>query len=245
MRRSSKKKKKKGPVLLLLILIFAAGLLAFMRTSYFDVNDIIVEGNNYISEQEIVEHAGISSGMNILSVRLDEAQDRLSTHPYLLEVDIERKLPDSIIIRVHERDLVGYLPYMGSFLLVDHEGRVISATAHMPVEGLPVFQGIKVENFQVREILDIDNIQIFDRIKYISKSIARNIKKYAPMEVNVEDLGNVTIHLNNRFVLKVGDTEGLDYKLEYSNTILEKLYSKEVGGEIDVSHGEKAFFRPW
>ena len=46
---------------------------------------------------------------------------------------MERQLPNGIKITVKERDLIGYIPYMGSFLLVDNERRVISATAEVPL----------------------------------------------------------------------------------------------------------------
>ncbi len=245
MGRSNERTKNKGPVLLLLILVSAVGLMVFVRTSYFNITNIEVNGNNFVSKEEIVSYADISPGMNYFGIRTAEVKEKLNTHPYIMKADIERKIPDRIIITVNERDLTGYIPFMGSFLLIDGEGRVISATAHMPIEGLPVFRGIKIESFNVQEILKVDNMKIFDKIIYISKNIVENIYEYAPIEVDIEDMENIIIHLDGRFVLKVGDTERLDYKLNYSNTILEKLYSQDVGGEIDVSCGERAFFRPW
>jgi cell division protein FtsQ len=245
MGRSRDKKIRIGPIIMILVMAAALGLLVFMRTSYFCIKDITVLGNSFVNEQEIIEYAGITPGKNILSVKVKELEKKLNTHPYILSAQVQRNLPDGIEITVKERDLVGYVPFMGSFLLLDSEGRVISAAARKPVEGLPVYQGIKVENFQEREILDIDNIQIFDKIIYISKCIAQNLAGYSPIEVNVEDTDNIVIDLDGRFVIRVGDTEGLEYKLQYSNTILEKLFNREIGGEIDVSHGEKAFYRPW
>jgi cell division protein FtsQ len=245
MGRSKGKRSGRGPVLLLLILIIAVGLMAFMRTSYFSIKDIRVQGNSFVDKQEIMRYSGISPGMNILTVKLKEAEEAIKTHPYILDTQVQRIMPDTIEITVKERDLVGYIPYLGSYLLVDSEGMVISATARVPVEGLPVYKGIKVQDFQANEILDIDNIQIFDKIIYISKCIANNLAGYAPIEVNIENPEDIIIRLGDRFALRVGDTEDLDYKLEYSNTILEKLYSQEVGGEIDVTHGGNAFFRPW
>jgi cell division septal protein FtsQ len=245
MGRSKEKRYRIGPVLLLLILAVVVGLLAFFRTSFFCISDITVQGNSFVDEQEIVEYSGIDPGVNILRADIKDAINNLLAHPYILRADVERKMPKSIEITVEERDLIGYLPYMGSYLLVDNERRVISATAQVPVEGLPVFKGIKVEDFQAMEILDIDNIQKFDKIIYISRCIGKNILQYAPIEVNVEDLEDIVIGLDDRFILRVGDIEELDYKLGYSNIILEKLYPREVGGEIDVTCGERAFFRPW
>jgi cell division protein FtsQ len=245
MGRGKENRYRLGPVLLLLILAVTVGLLAFVRTSFFCISDITVQGNSFVDEKEIVEYAGINPGMNIFRIDLKNTVKWLEGHPYILRADVERQLPNGIKITVKERDLIGYIPYMGSFLLVDNERRVISATAEVPIEGLPVFSGIKVENFQAKEILNIDNNQIFDKIIYISKCIGKNILQYAPIKVDVEDPEDIVIALADRFIIRIGDIEELDYKLSYSNTILEKLYSQEVGGEIDVTCGERAFFRPW
>jgi cell division protein FtsQ len=245
MGRSSDKTSKKGPVLLLLILIIAVGLLVFARTSYFNITDIEVNGNSFVSDEEIVDYADLSRNMNYFDVRMKDAIERLNAHPYILEANIERKIPDSIVITVNERDLAGYIPFMGSFLLIDSEGRVISAAAGKPVKELPVFRGIPIENFQIQEVLEVDNMKIFDKIIYISQNIVENINGYGPVEVDVENMEDITIELDGRFVIKLGGTAELDYKLKYSNTILEKLYPQDVGGEIDVSCGERAFFRPW
>lgn len=243
--RGNRKKHRTGPVLLILMLTVAIVLLAFIGTSYFCVSDIIVNGNRLIDYQEILEYTGIEPGMNILRIKLKDVEERLEAHPFILKTDVKRKIPKEIIITLEERDLIGYIPYMGSYLLVDSEIRVISATAQAPIEGLPVFNGIEVRDFQVKNVLDIDYKNRFDEIVYISQCISENIVKYAPIQVDVADLGDIVIDIDDRFVLRVGDIENLDYKLKFSDTILEKLYPQDVGGEIDVSCGERAFFRPW
>lgn len=232
-------------ILLLLGLIFITGIMAFSRTSYFDIDNIIVDGNVFVNKDEVISCAQIETGMNYFSVRPKDVKERLKSHPYILEGDIKREMPDRVIISVKERSLVGYIPFMGSFLLIDDEGRVISAAASRPVEELPVFKGVEIENFQAQEILEVDNEKIFDKIVYISNSIVENIIEYDSIEVNIEDIDNITIELDGRFVVKLGDVHNLDYKLKYSDTILEKLYPQDFGGEIDVSCGERAFFRPW
>jgi cell division septal protein FtsQ len=245
MEARGRKRNKKGPVLLLLLLIFALALLVISGTSYFVVSDIEIEGNNYITAKEIIEKSGIHIGANIFMVRLGEARKELENHSYILRAEVKRKLPAKIIITVEERELLGYVPFMGSYLLIDSEGTVISATSDIPVRQVPVFNGVEVDGFEVNQILNIENKDIFDKIKYISKNVVNYMAGYAPIEVDISDMENVRLSLNDRFQIKVGSLDRLDYKLKFSDTILEKLYTRDVGGEIDVSEVEKAFFRPW
>lgn len=245
MRRDKGKKIRIDTVLLLLVLSVAIGFLLFIGTSIFHISDITVQGNNRISYDEIIEHTHVGPGTNILRVRLKDVKERLQNHPYILEADIKRRIPRGLVITIEERHLIGYIPYMGSYLLLDNEARVVSATSQMPVKGLPVFNGVKVKDFQVENVLDIDNNIEYDKIIYISEYIKKSISQYSPIQVDVTDLQHLTIDLDGRFTLKLGGIEELNYKLEFSNTILAELYPQDVGGEIDVSRGEKAFFRPW
>ncbi len=245
MRRNKKGTHKRGIIILLLLFAVILGSLLIMGTSFFCISNVTVQGNELISHDEIIEYAHIGPGMNILRINTKDVAERLKGHPFIMEADIKRKMPREIIINIKERNLVGYIPYMGSYLLVDDEARVISATSQLPIEELPVFNGIKVRDFQSEKVLGIDNNIEYDKIIYISKYIKKSISQYSPIEVDVMDLQDIVIRLGDRFVLGVGDIRELSYKLEFSNTILEKLYPQDVGGEIDVSRGEKAFFRPW
>ncbi|MBA1333689.1 MAG: hypothetical protein HPY66_0082 [Firmicutes bacterium] len=245
MERRAGKWSKKGPLLMLLVLIFALSLLVVSRTSYFMIGEIIIQGNRYVSDEEIRDRAGIQPGENIFTVRPGEIKNQLETHPLIAEAEVNRKLPGVITITVKERGLVGYTPFIGSYLLLDDECKVISATTSMPVNGLPVFYGIEVGDFELNKILAVENQELFDRIKYISKYAVVYLSDYSPVEVDVSDLEDIKILLDERFQVKIGNINSIEYKLRFADTILEKLYLQDVGGEVDVSSGEKAFFRPW
>lgn len=245
MEKRAKKWSSKGLLLMLLVLIFALSLLVVTRTSYFMVEEITVLGNNYISSEEIADRGGIHPGENIFTVRPGEIEKQLETHPLIAEVEVDRRFPGAITITVKERGLVGYAPFIGSYLLLDDECKVISATADIPVDGLPIFHGIQVGDFELNKVLAVENQELFDRIKYISKYAVAYLNDYSPVEVDVSDLEDIKFILNERFQVKIGNINSIEYKLKFADTILEKVYSQDVGGEVDVSSGEKAFFRPW
>jgi cell division protein FtsQ len=187
MRSRGRNKGKKGPVLMLLVLIIALALMAILGTSFFVVSDIVVEGSTFLSQQQILELSGINRGTNIFIIRPSEAAERIEAHPYVMKAYITRELPNRVIIKVEERQLVGYLPFMGSFLLVDEEATVISATPDTPVDNIPVFGGFEVKDFGIDSALAIENRDIFDKIIYISKSITEFMAGYSSVYVDVSD----------------------------------------------------------
>ncbi len=245
MGRGYGRRRKKGIVFLLMLLSIALFSLIMAGTGCFDIKEIVVEGNTFVDRDRIIDISGLNVGTNIFTVRTGELEKDLEAYPYILQAQMERDLPGKVIIHVKERDLAGYIPFMGSYLLLDTEGRVVSATNDMPVKVIPVFEGIVVNDFKVEEVLHIENPEIFDKMVYISDSVVKHLSDYAPIEVNVQDLEDITLDLDNRFLLKIGNLDNLGYKLEYGDTILKDLFNKGISGELDLNNGEKAFFRPW
>jgi len=229
---------------LLLLLITALSALLLVGTGYYDVKDIVVEGNCFVEEEKIIDISGIKKGINIFTLRKREAEKDLNQHPYILDASVDRDLPAKVVINISERSMAGYIPFMGSYLMLDAEGRVISASPDIPIQSIPVFQGIEVKDFKIEEIIEIENPEIFDKMLYITKSVVKHLSKYFPVVVEAGDLDDIKINLNDRFLLKTGDLNELDYKLNYADTIL-KDFTKDVTGELDLNNGEKAFFRPW
>lgn len=245
MARRYKRNRKKGLSLLILALLSALSIILVIGTGYFTVKDIKVEGNLYVSEEEILDISGVYKGANIFSIKTGKAARDLKVHPFIMDAKVTRDLPSTIVIHVNERELVGYIPFMGSYLLVDSHGKVVSATPDIAVQSIPTFEGVKVKDFTIGEILQVENPEVFGKMNYISGYLTKYLSKYIPVVANIEDLEDIKINLNNRFVLKIGSMDNLAYKLKYGNTILEKLYGKEVSGELDLTSREKAFFRPW
>lgn len=245
MRRSSRRHKKKGLVFLLLTLSLALFALILTGTGYFDVKEIVVEGNYFVDKEKIIDISGISKGVNIFTVRVKEIKNDLESHPYIIDAEAKRVLPAKIVVNICERDMIGYIPFMGSYLLLDAEGKVVNASSDLPIQSIPVFKGIEVKDFKVEEIIKIGNPEIFDKMVYISNNILKHLSKYVPVQVDAVDLEDIKISLSNRFLLKVGGLNNLDYKLKYGDTILKDLYDNGVTGELYLNNGEKAFFRPW
>lgn len=106
-RRHSKRRHRRGSsgflYKLLSVLVICGAVIAAM-TLFFRVDTVVVTGMERYTEQEIVNATGIESGDNLyLLLNKNAVARNIQTKlPYIEKVQINRKLPDTLLIEVEE-----------------------------------------------------------------------------------------------------------------------------------------------
>jgi cell division protein FtsQ len=90
------------------------------------VADIEVEGRHRASREAVLGALGVASGTPILAVDVAEAKRRLETIAWVRSAAIERRLPDTLFVRIVERQPLALWQRQGKLAVVDREGVVIS-----------------------------------------------------------------------------------------------------------------------
>lgn len=104
--------------------LLEAGLHATQRAE-FAVKDIVVEGRQQTSKESITAALGISSGSPILSFDPAVAEARIAKLPWVAEATVERRLPDTLLIRVTERVPLARWQHDNHTVVIDSEGSVL------------------------------------------------------------------------------------------------------------------------
>ena len=92
-----------GPLFKLLCLIALIVALTGGATVFFRVEQVVVEGNQRYTQEEIIAAAGIQEGDNLYALNKYRMSERLrQTLPYIGEASIRRGLPSTVIITVTE-----------------------------------------------------------------------------------------------------------------------------------------------
>lgn len=138
-RRPSKKYNLLQSVFFILVFLTAAYILA--RSSIFEVREIRVEGNNSLTREKIISVSGINPGENIFKIDLKSSAEKLKVIPAVKSVDMSRKLPSTVEIKVEERKPRALLPVQGGFIQVDDEG-VYLQKGDVVSNQLPVLTGV-------------------------------------------------------------------------------------------------------
>lgn len=120
----------------------------FTQSPYFAARTIDVQGANRLSKEEIIKTAGLPKGVNILSVSLTQAHDRLIAHPWISKARVSRNMPDQIAITVCEREAMAVLD-MGERFLLDTNGEIFTRCNDSGIDGLPVVTGLKFSDISV------------------------------------------------------------------------------------------------
>lgn len=118
-----------------------------VRTSRaFAITEIEVEGHVRVTEDQVLERAGIALGHNVFDVSPEEVRARLARHPWIAETRVERRLPGTYRIEIRERRAIALLA-LGDVYLVAEDGTVFKrAEGDDPVD-LPVITGVERDRF--------------------------------------------------------------------------------------------------
>lgn len=88
----------------------------------FSVHNVLIEGRHNTGRVELKNLLGIEKDASIFSYDLDDLQHKIMTLTWVKSVIVERRLPDTIYIRLQERTPIALYQRDGKLALVDSEG---------------------------------------------------------------------------------------------------------------------------
>ncbi|WZL74741.1 FtsQ-type POTRA domain-containing protein [Clostridiaceae bacterium 35-E11] len=235
------KKRKRAIVFLVMILICTISFIVIFKTDLFIVNQVVVIGNHLISKDEITKDSGIILGNHIFKEKISVIQSNLLKNPYIQTANVERKLPDKIVVHVVERKEEAAIPFMDEFLIIDKNGMVLKSVSTSG--NLKVIRGLEFSNFMAGEILKVKDEKQLHRALKIVNGIYEN--QMTIVELDVTNKNDIIIRLTNVLICKIGNGKNLNYRLQVLQHILHDLSSKDISrGVIDISHEGYPSYRP-
>lgn len=130
------------------ILIFLVFLgIILVRTLSMDLlilDTIQIDESEHISEDYFVETTEIITHQNILRYQLEEKEKLIQAHPYVKQVSIQRIFPNTLEIKLKEREEYAIIPYNSTYLFVDRD-LVLLRSANFYFQGeAPVLREVEV-----------------------------------------------------------------------------------------------------
>ncbi len=146
----------------------------------YAVSEITVTGDGTLTRQQIIEASGIREGLNIFSVNLASAQEKVAALPQVERAELQRTLPNKIAIHVAERKPVAWMtPKAGddpstapNSFLVDRRGVLMKIKNARPdFLHLPVVTGMPTENYDAGQTVNTPELKsALDLIRLVSES---------------------------------------------------------------------------
>lgn len=148
MRRLKRHPDEGSPVkkILLGVAIFCFATIAFLVyfcffTDALSVSDVTIKGNSSLPTEYLRGLSGVDSYENLLTLPARVLDKNLRMNPWISDVDIEKKFPHTLIIRVKEREPLAVVDYEGACFLVDKEAFVLGKVEAHQYEALPRING--------------------------------------------------------------------------------------------------------
>jgi len=228
-------------VLLFIICIFMA---FFLSSSFFQIKFIAVNGNNNVTREEIIKLSSIYYGENIFRINKRNSMKSIFQNPYVKMIKIKRVLPSRVIIEIIEREIMAYVPYVGSYLNIDEEGMILEINPAIKHLDLPVVKGLKFETFKVGELLNIENEEQFSTTTMLIKEIKNAGMLELVSEIDISNLSNIRLKIKEGIKANLGGADNMDYKISFVRSIIEDVRKKNLKGTIEMSHNGNPVFKP-
>lgn len=107
----------------------------------FGVRDVMVIGRKRTSREDVRSAVGAVAGSPILAVDVRAARTRIEALPWVQEAEVERALPDMLIVRLIERETLAVWDRGEDHTVIDERGRPIAAADPRAYADLPVISG--------------------------------------------------------------------------------------------------------
>ena len=242
-KRKARLKKIRKILLILLAAVILAGILAwlFFSSNIFAVSEITVNHNTLKSDKNIIYESGIKVGENIFQYRTSKAKEAiLSQNPYIVDVEISRKLPNKVIITVKEHAPVVAIKYNGQFLILDKNGKV--AGVEKTQLTATRLTGVEVKHYTNGKVPVVQNSTVLKESLKLVNKINESGMFFKKLDVSSSMIvhGYITDDLEC-----TGEAEDLIDNLEGIKAIIYDLNQKNtMKGTIYVGDDGYATFSP-
>lgn len=231
-----KKRIKKFKIIkyIMLICLFITLIIITMFSPIFNIKNIVVTGNEKITENEIISLSELQLEENTYKISKNKVRQKIKENAYIEEVNIKRKLPSELQISIVERKPSFMVEYGASFVYIDNQGYMLEINTEK-LE-LPILQGIQTESKEFVEgnRLDNNDLQKMNTVLRIMKIAQNNDIASLITRIDIEDEQNYKILFETKEkTAYIGDNSNLNTKILSVKAILEK--NEGIAGEIFVN----------
>ena len=250
-KRRTVKRIDKGLFKRIVIMVGVIVAVILSMVIFFRVETIEVQGAAYYSKEEVLEVCGVATGDNLLTLSRGEISGNIMAPlKYVESVKVSRQLPNTLIIHITESEpQYAVQDTEGNYFLMTAQGRIVEQISGNRYKDYTIVQGLTIETPAEGEEVKLhgnpgEETKTQGQLTAMKEllvaieeaSLGRHIAS-----VQIPSAFKLTLWYEDRFLVELGDTKRIDYKLEYLKAVIEKEESY-VTGTIDLTlkDGDKA-----
>lgn len=245
--RKRKKRNKRIKLILKIILLIAiiSGGIAFALISpIFNIKDIQVLNNNLVNSETVISLSELKTEQNIFRFSSSKARNKIKENTYIENVEIHRKLPSTIQIKVEERIPTYSIDYVGKYAIINNQGYILEISEDS--KGLPIILNSKTveEEITINQRLNNEDLEKLEDVLKIMSSARENNLDTQVTNIDISSKNEYSIYLEEeKKTVHLGDGSNLSNKMLYIVAIIEQEKNKE--GDIYVNGDLNNKFQPY
>lgn len=213
----------------LLLAVFAITGFICLRSDYFCLREIVIEGNERLSAEELTTGTGLECGVNIWQIDLRRLERNLRQNRLIKDVKFKRLLPDTLCLTIEEHPAVALLPGGDTFWEIDGNGTVLARTDSISGKRLPIITGADIGLVGIGEALASEHI--VPVLRCLQTKAGKWKEELA--EINIGAAGDLTFYTVDGTKIMLGQaSDDIDIRL----ALLEPLLADITATGTAVSH---------
>ena len=244
-----KKKNKKIKIkinrlitLLLFVFMICFGAIVFIKSDFFSLKHIKIINNNMLTKSDINSLSKVAIGKNIFTYDLKKIASNIEENPYIESISIKRKLPNTLIVDIKEKDIMCMLKdKKENYYYIDKSMEYVDKVnesdikQNYPIVGMDFSVDEKKINYKNKN----------DK-KYL-KALMKNIKKQGLnkkiREIDCFDEKQIDISIDKSIEVVVLKDKNIDYNIAKLTKILLDLEKQDIHyGKIDMTFSKYSLY---
>lgn len=124
--------------------------------SAFAMEAVVLEGNEHLTDEELMQIAGLKGNEDMLALSGRKVYDKLKKSPWIQYASVRKEYPSRLVIRIRETEPFALLDMKGKMFIVDEHGRMLEELRDNSVPFLPVITSDPyAEKNAYREAVDL------------------------------------------------------------------------------------------
>jgi cell division protein FtsQ len=138
--KEKRNRSKLVQVLLITVLFFTllSGLFYGLSSSFFNLEEVIFEGNTALSSEELLQAFPYPGDINLWKIDLGKVETKYGSLPRIEQARVERQLPRSLKVTLKEKRTLVLIPYQGYYYEVAEDGSLLHMSSTHPPGDFPL-----------------------------------------------------------------------------------------------------------
>ena len=215
------------------VLFIAIGLLALvfvMNSSYFVIDDVLISGNESVTDDNIKEKV-FNKEINYWLLNKQELMNVILENHWIKEVQtIKKRFPNELYLEIEEREPQAVWICEGINYIISEDLVILEKQSNYP-RNLPYLTGVELlkQEINIGKSIDQELSPYTEKLfNYLSKYGVEN-----KSEINLDN-GEIRFYLSDRRLVKLGEPQEIKEKVRALDNVQNDLQQRDSSYHLDL-----------